>query len=305
MNDVAMYTATSNQPIDRPVTASSSGSRVAKSSDLPAGLMTKNADGSITTPGGYKVINDGGYQWRVVEPDGKEHKIWGDPHVDENNDGTDEWHFNEDASFILPDGTKIFCDTNKLNAYGGQDVTLSTSLTIQYRDQIATMDTVAGGPAKLSTGGVSYDSMHEDGALFVLSDSSTFVDGKTLGDLYDAGGDFKADIDVAQTSTISANAAIAVAASLGLALPGSTSGATREQNSPSGGALSALVASVHSSTGTTADLSGEPTSEKKPKATSNDKPKTVVTGGALSSLGSAALTGGSDDASSVGPAREA
>ncbi len=38
-------------------------------------------------------------------------KIWGDPHVNENGSGSAQWHFGEDSTFILPDGTKICCDT--------------------------------------------------------------------------------------------------------------------------------------------------------------------------------------------------
>ena len=38
-------------------------------------------------------------------------KIWGDPHVNENGAKSAQWHFGEDSTFILPDGTKICCDT--------------------------------------------------------------------------------------------------------------------------------------------------------------------------------------------------
>ena len=38
-------------------------------------------------------------------------KIWGDPHVNENGADKAQWHFGEDSTFILPDGTKVCCDT--------------------------------------------------------------------------------------------------------------------------------------------------------------------------------------------------
>lgn len=264
LNDVAYIQAQKDQPTDRPVTPSTTGKK-ATTRDLPAGKLTANADGSITTPGGYTVKNDGGYQWRVIEPSGKEHRIWGDPHVDENNDGKDDWHFNQDSSFILPDGTKIFCDTDKVSEYGGEDVTLSTALYIQYQDSLGTMDVVNGGAGKVGGGGYVYDAAAKDGDVFVLSDDSTFLDAKTLGDLYDAGGDFKADIDTSTKGTISANAAIAVAASLGRELPTTTATKPRDRDTtiPLGGSLSELVASAYDKGG--ADLSQEVSGQSAPK----------------------------------------
>ncbi len=38
-------------------------------------------------------------------------RIWGDPHVDEDGDGKDDWHFGKDSTFVLPDGTKLCLDT--------------------------------------------------------------------------------------------------------------------------------------------------------------------------------------------------
>ncbi len=114
--------------------ASTSAQTATVSNVLPTGALTANADGSITTPGGYTVFNDGNHQWRVAEPDGTQHRIWGDPHVDEGNDGTSDWSFDTDASFVLGDGTKIFCDTDKVSTYGGKDVTTSDMLKIQYQD---------------------------------------------------------------------------------------------------------------------------------------------------------------------------
>ena len=65
------------------------------------------------------VMTDGNYTIEMSAPtviiyddEGKEiTKIWGDPHVNENGSGQAQWHFGEDSTFILPDGTKICCDT--------------------------------------------------------------------------------------------------------------------------------------------------------------------------------------------------
>ncbi len=176
--------------------------------NLPDGRLAKNSDGSITTPGGFTVLNDGGHNWRIREPSGREHRIWGDPHVDENNDGHDDWHFNRDASFILPDGTKIFCNTSKVGEYGGAAVTLSDQLFIQYGASLGTMDVRNGGPGTVGEGGREYDQRNADGQLFVLANDGRFVAGINLGDLYDKGGDFVADITLASRGTISDEARI-------------------------------------------------------------------------------------------------
>lgn len=170
------------------------------------GDLRRNEDGSITTPGGYTIVNDGGRQWRVIEPSGREHRIWGDPHVDENNDGQDDWHFDQDASFILPDGTKIFCDTVKVGEKGDGDITVSDKLMIQFGDSLGTMDVTQAGSSALERGGLAYDEANGDGQRFVLGDDGSWKDGETLGDLYDGGGDFIADVDTSKIGTISAQA---------------------------------------------------------------------------------------------------
>lgn len=170
------------------------------------GNLTRNADGSITTPGGYTVVNDGGVQWRVIEPSGTQHRIWGDPHVDENNDGRDDWHFDRDASFILPDGTKIFCDTVKVGTHGAGDVTVSDMLRVMHGDMMATMDVKTAGNCTLSDGGRVFDRSNADGQVFVLGQDSAWKDGQSLGDLFDGGGDFIADVNREAIGVVSAAA---------------------------------------------------------------------------------------------------
>lgn len=73
--------------------------------------LTKNADGSVTTAGGYKIQPEGkDSAFKIFGPDGKElTRVWGDPHVQEG-DGT-KWDFTKDSNFVLPDGTRIGLDT--------------------------------------------------------------------------------------------------------------------------------------------------------------------------------------------------
>ena len=86
-------------------------------------------------------------------------RIWGDPHVDEGGEGTSEWHFGQDSTFILPDGTKISLDTEP-NSAGewyvvGVDVTLGAT---RFHHGV-------GGSAGMATDGLEWDRAHADRAL--------------------------------------------------------------------------------------------------------------------------------------------
>jgi hypothetical protein len=82
-------------------------------------------------------------------------RIWGDPHVDEGGNG-DNWHFGEDSSFILPDGTKICLDT-EANSHGwwyvvGVDVVFGYT---RYHYGV-------GGTNGMSSDGEEWDAAHAD-----------------------------------------------------------------------------------------------------------------------------------------------
>ncbi len=177
---------------------------------LPPGSLTANSDGSITTPGGYTIYNDGNYQWRIKDPSGLETRIFGDPHVDENNDGSIDWHFDQDGTFVLPDGTKIFCDTFEQQ----KGITLSETLKIQYGDSLGTMDVKNGGAGTVGDGGLAYDSANGEGQIYVMGNDGKWYDGETLGKLYDAGGDFARDVDAANLGKISELALVTLQKSL-------------------------------------------------------------------------------------------
>jgi hypothetical protein len=90
-------------------------------------------EGTVTTAGGYRIVAEGNTNWSVYAP-GQNHgdtphtRVWGDPHVTEK-DGT-RWDFTKDSDFVLPDGTRIFADTDYDAARGnGQSVTRRLVIT--------------------------------------------------------------------------------------------------------------------------------------------------------------------------------
>lgn len=102
---------------------------------VPAGrgLCTDAPEGwpedTITTAGGYRIVPTGeSAAWEIYAPD-QEYadkpmtRVWGDPHVDEG-DGT-RWDFTKDGDFMLPDGTRIHCDTTAQTGFS-----ISQHLTI-------------------------------------------------------------------------------------------------------------------------------------------------------------------------------
>ncbi len=89
---------------------------------------------------GYQIeLNENRSQWTLSKTDangnkipGSETRVWGDPHVDENNDGKTDWDFKKDTTFVLDDGTKISVGTKQ---WGNSDYTTSDTLTITKGDQ--------------------------------------------------------------------------------------------------------------------------------------------------------------------------
>jgi hypothetical protein len=101
-------------------------------SGVPAGEgLRTNPQGwpenTVETAGGYRIVAEGNTNWSVYAPgqnpgDKPHTRVHGDPHVAER-DGTN-WDFTKDSDFVLPDGTRIFADTDYDAARGnGQSVT--------------------------------------------------------------------------------------------------------------------------------------------------------------------------------------
>jgi hypothetical protein len=130
---------------------------------------TLKAEGNvITTAGGYKIEQQGQFDWKITGPDGKKTEIWGDPHVREGDGGA--WDFKRPAVFELPDGTKIKCNTVP---YGnGMTVTGSLDIT-NGQDHIHVSD-IDKGMGKIGT-------LQDDGILQRYSDISRGLDRFVMG----------------------------------------------------------------------------------------------------------------------------
>ena len=89
------------------------------------GALEPPAFGDVfITDGDYR-IDYKGHETRIYEKDEngawkQNTRIWGDPHVDELSTGKgDDWHFGEDSTFILPDGTKLSLNTQETKPGNG------------------------------------------------------------------------------------------------------------------------------------------------------------------------------------------
>jgi hypothetical protein len=100
----------------------------------PSGSL-KTDGNEITTPGGYKIKVEGNTNWSITTPDGKVTEIEGDPHVKEGDGG--RWDFHDNSVFVLPDGTKIYANTN-----GGDGATVTTGLTVSTGNEHVTVNGV-------------------------------------------------------------------------------------------------------------------------------------------------------------------
>jgi hypothetical protein len=90
----------------------------------PSGSL--QTDGNvITTPGGFKIEATGKFEWKITGPDGKETRVWGDPHVAEGDGG--KWDFKKNSTFVLGDGTRINVTTAP---YGNNGMTVTQDLEI-------------------------------------------------------------------------------------------------------------------------------------------------------------------------------
>ncbi|CAM2005059.1 DUF1521 domain-containing protein [Acanthopleuribacter pedis] len=116
--------------------------RVAQANAQAPDDVTWNVDknSNVITLDGYQIeLNESRSQWTLSKLDdngekipGSETRIWGDPHVDEDNDGRTDWDFKKDTTFVLEDGTKISVGTKQ---WGNSDYTTSDTLTITKGDQ--------------------------------------------------------------------------------------------------------------------------------------------------------------------------
>jgi hypothetical protein len=125
-------------------------------------------DGVITTPGGYKIEATSQFEWKITNPDGKTNtRIWGDPHVDESDGG--KWDFKRDSTFVLPDGTRINCDTTPWS--GNPDMTVTKGLEIisgNDRLQVTDIDKGKGKVGTVTQDGFAHVNSFGKNDVFVM-----------------------------------------------------------------------------------------------------------------------------------------
>ncbi len=125
--------------------------------------------------------------WTVTNNEtGKTTKVWGDPHVDTDNDGNNDFDFKKDMTFKLDDGTKITVGT----VPGGENgATFSSSLTITNGDNAVQVtglgdshDGANNLEVKQSDAGTTLDELENDGSTTIFENGGAWQtrDGKAV-----------------------------------------------------------------------------------------------------------------------------
>ncbi|WNG63184.1 DUF1521 domain-containing protein [Archangium gephyra] len=131
----------------------------------PQGSLKTNPSGVVTTPGGYKIEATSQHEWKITGPDGKNTRVWGDPHVAEGDGG--KWDFKRDSTFVLGDGTRINCST----APAGNNMTVSSKLEIisgNDRVQITDIDKGKGKTGTVTQDGYAHANSFGGKDVFVM-----------------------------------------------------------------------------------------------------------------------------------------
>ena len=127
-------------------------------------------------------------------------KIWGDPHVNENGAGSAQWHFGEDSTFILPDGTKVCCDTepNSNNEWYTVGVDVVSGNDRFHHGE--------GGESGMTKDALEWDlanadrSTDESAGVFALQDNNQWAFQANDGNFYDITNEtwdaYKSDRDI-------------------------------------------------------------------------------------------------------------
>ena len=161
---------------------------------------------SINLDGKYRIDVDGGTTWSVTNLcDNQTTKVWGDPHVDVNKDGTNDFDFKENMTFQLADGTKITVGTvdgagkEVKDANGNtNNVSVSAKLTITNGDEAVVVSGVNGTPTfAQSKDGVAIDAATNDGSITIKEDKGqwTTADGAKVDQTVINTAEAKFDLD--------------------------------------------------------------------------------------------------------------
>jgi hypothetical protein len=162
----------------------------------PSGSLKADANGVITTPGGYKIEATKQHEWKVTGPDGKETRVWGDPHVAESDGG--KWDFKRDSTFVLGDGTRINCATTPY----GNGMTVTKGLEIisgNDRVEITGIDQGKGKTGQVTQDGFAHANSFGGKDVFVMgkeTDDWSFT-GKEVVGSNNGGESFKLGNDLA------------------------------------------------------------------------------------------------------------
>ncbi len=115
---------------------------IAKSAEQQSELqiIDKGASKEFITSGGYKIVTNGNAQdVKFYYPNGSlMTHIHGDPHVDEYNEQgqkTGGWHYADDSTFILPDGTEIVMNSQTWG--GNQNIMVNRGIYVKDGDKVA------------------------------------------------------------------------------------------------------------------------------------------------------------------------
>lgn len=125
----------------------------------------------ILLDNGYKLVLHGKDQsWSMIDANGNETKVWGDPHISEG-DEHGNWDVQSDCTFVLDDGTKIHVKTT---AGGRKDGNVYTdSLVITKGNQSLTVTGIADDDPQIgqpSLDGAMLDKTTNDGHVFKMGD---------------------------------------------------------------------------------------------------------------------------------------
>lgn len=172
-----------------PTTSSANSNTVSAGVGNPTnGVNHFNSRGSFfVTESGFTILTDtnvGGHQTDIYDNAGKMiTRIWGDPHV---GDGTTaaggwNWHFGNDSTFILPDGTEIMFNTE---GNANNNVYITTGLYIKSGNDVYQ----TGQDFGTKTTGVASDAGTRNSSITKLAMSATEFDARYADASSDANG---------------------------------------------------------------------------------------------------------------------
>jgi len=129
----------------------------------------------INLDNGYTITIPGANEeWTITDANGNNTRVWGDPHVSEGDrDGQKNWDFQEDATFILDDGTKITVGVKDIGHGNGYVVT--DKLTITKGNQSLEVTNIAANDPQIgkpSLDGAALDAATNDGHIFMMGDEA-------------------------------------------------------------------------------------------------------------------------------------